>query len=105
MLAIPAGASSSTARRSQASVVASTSSPPATTPPPTAIASSTAARERNRQWPGDTTPCSLRVGARHRRHGANATPNVNAPTVMSMGFLVLVLTSIVDTVSPLKWET
>jgi hypothetical protein len=35
--------------------------------------------------------------ARHRRHGVNATPSGNEPTGMSVGFLVLVFTSIVDT--------
>jgi hypothetical protein len=36
--------------------------------------------------------------ARHRRHGATATPIGNWPTVMSVGCLVLVFTSIVETV-------
>src|SRR5215208_4261601 len=42
------------------------------------------------------------VGARHRRHGVTATPTEPLPTGMSFGFLVLVFTSIVDTVS-LPW--
>src|SRR5919106_1285524 len=36
--------------------------------------------------------------ARHLRHGVTATPIGNEPTVMSVGSLVLVFTSIVDTV-------
>ena len=38
-------------------------------------------------------------GCRHRRHGVTATPTGNVPTGMSVGSLVLVFTSIVDTVS------
>src|SRR5262245_33400445 len=42
-----------------------------------------------------------RCAARHRRHGVNTTPNGPSPTVMSIGFLVLVFTSSVDTELPL----
>jgi hypothetical protein len=39
-----------------------------------------------------------RRAVRHRRHGVTATPTGKLPTAMSVGCLVLVLTSIVDTV-------
>jgi hypothetical protein len=42
------------------------------------------------------------VGARHRRHGVIATATGCVPTAMSVGYLVLVFTSIVETV-PMPW--
>src|SRR5262249_4039100 len=51
------------------------------------------------------TAASLRR-PRHRRHGVSATPNGDDPTAMSLGFLVLDLTSIVDTELGLpEWAT
>jgi hypothetical protein len=38
--------------------------------------------------------------ARHPRHGVTATPPGYEPTLMSVRFLILVFTSIVDTESP-----
>src|SRR5262245_14164202 len=44
-----------------------------------------------------TASClAIRLG--HRRHGVTATPSASVPMVMSVGFLVLVVTSMVDTV-------
>src|SRR5215211_3635354 len=43
--------------------------------------------------------------ARHRRHGVTVTATGLVPTGMSVGFLVLVFESIVDTESPLPLTT